>query len=158
MLPFMTSPGGKYLNIATMFPRISHFPTECHSFIPFVTSLPEKLRTSTYAKTSSILTFCIRLCLPSMRRGSFSCLNFSKNASSECYFGYNHSIRFLQTQVFLKCIFSVIRCKASECFCSAGPIWMIQYHSSESGYRFSFRKFIFSELKKIGKYICSFIL
>lgn len=143
MLPTMTSPGGKYLNIATLFPRISHFLTECHGCIPFVTSLPEILRTSTYAKTSAILTFCIRLRSSSMRRGSFSCLNFSKNASSECYFGYNHSIRIFQIQIFLKCIFSVIRCKASECSCSAVPIWMIQYHSSESGQRFGFRKFIF---------------
>ena len=71
------------------------------------------------------------------------CLNFPKNTSSESYFAYNHSIGFLQTQVFLKCIFSVTRCKARECFCSPGPIRMIQYHSSESGQEIHFPKIYF---------------
>jgi hypothetical protein len=36
MLPSMTSREGKNLNIASLFPRKSHFPTEYHSVIPFV--------------------------------------------------------------------------------------------------------------------------
>jgi hypothetical protein len=115
MLPSMTSLEEKNLNCNSLFPRKSHFLTECHSVIPLVTSLVAKLLISTQEKTSAIL-FCMRLCLPSTRKESFFfLLKFSKNSSSKCYFGYNFCIRFLQKQVSLKCVLFVIRCKVSPC-------------------------------------------